>query len=72
MQKDNKNHIKYNLKRKVKDKKRENKIIYLEQIFPKKETTQTCSKNTSSKNKRVSNTKDKVKYGKNKINNNYL
>ena len=34
MQKDNKNHIKYNLKRKVKDKKRENKIIYLEQIFP--------------------------------------
>jgi len=48
------------------------KIIFLEQIFPQKETTQTCSKNTSSQNKRVSNTKDKVKYGKNKINNNYL
>ena len=53
MQKDNKNHIKYNLKRKVKDKKREKKIIQLEQIFPKKETTQTCSKNTGSQNKRV-------------------
>ena len=48
------------------------KIIFWEQIFLWKKCKQTCSENTSSQNKRVSNTKDKVKYGKNKINNNYL